>query len=114
MIDRALRPNPRYPPLYDNYLDQYYAIGQYDRLISTFRRTVRDQLSWNYMLLAMSYAQLGRQADAASASADLQRRYADFSFERMLSDFGGIRDEATLAHYVDGIRKAGLRECATP
>ena len=35
-------------------------------------------------------------------------------FERMLSEFGGIRDEPTLTHYLDGARKAGLRDCATP
>jgi len=34
--------------------------------------------------------------------------------ERWLSDFGEIRDEPTLGHYLDGVRKAGLRECATP
>ena len=32
--------------------------------------------------------------------------------ERALSELSGIRDNATLAHYLDGVRKAGLRECA--
>jgi hypothetical protein len=65
------------------------------------------------MLLAMSYAQLGRLADRATAVAELQRRYPDFSVERMLSDFGGIRHEPTLAQYLDGARKADLHDCAT-
>jgi hypothetical protein len=29
------------------------------------------------------------------------------------SDFGGIPDQPTLGQYLDGIRKAGLNECAT-
>ncbi len=33
--------------------------------------------------------------------------------ERMFSDFGGIEDRPTLAHYLEGARKAGLSECAT-
>ncbi len=33
--------------------------------------------------------------------------------ERFLSDFGAIPHQPTLAHYLDGVRKAGLRECAT-
>ena len=48
------------------------------------------------------------------AEPELLRRYPDFSLERGLSDFGGIRNEATLALYLDGARKAGLRDCATP
>ena len=30
-----------------------------------------------------------------------------------MSDFGGIPDQPTLALYLDGVRKAGLNECAT-
>jgi hypothetical protein len=65
------------------------------------------------MILAMSYAQLGRKADTASAVAELRRRYPDFSLERAFSDFGAIQDPPTLEHYLDGVRKAGLSECAT-
>ena len=63
----------------------------------------------------MSYAQLGRQTDAEAvkAKAELLRRYPEFSMERFMSDFGGIPDQPTLALYLDGVRKAGLNECAT-
>jgi hypothetical protein len=33
--------------------------------------------------------------------------------ERALSDYGAIKDPATLAHYMEGARKARLSECAT-
>src|SRR5690242_10629326 len=41
------------------------------------------------------------------------RTLTDFSLERALSDFGTIRNEPTLAHYLDGAHKAGLHDCAT-
>jgi hypothetical protein len=34
--------------------------------------------------------------------------------ERAISEFGTIKDQSTLARYLDGARKAALRECATP
>jgi hypothetical protein len=33
--------------------------------------------------------------------------------ERFLSDFGALPHQPTLALYLDGVRKAGLRDCAT-
>jgi tetratricopeptide (TPR) repeat protein len=113
MINRAYRLNPHYPALYDTYTDPFYAVGQYDEVIIRTRRLRGEVPTWPEMVLALSYAQLGQQKDAAAAMAELSRRFPDPSFERMLSEFGGIRDEATLAHYLDGARKAGLRECAT-
>ena len=41
------------------------------------------------------------------------RRFPDCSFERLLSEFGAIRDEATLLLYLDGASKVSLRDCAT-
>jgi TolB-like protein/Tfp pilus assembly protein PilF len=113
MMERALRLNPRYPPLYDYFVDPFYAVGRYDQAIATVRRLVADQLPWNYLILAMSYAQLGKQADTVAAVDELRRRYPDFSLERALSDFGTINDQPMLERYMDGVRKAGLNECAT-
>jgi hypothetical protein len=49
-----------------------------------------------------------------AAKAELLRRYPNFSLERMLNDFGDFPDQPSLAPYLDGVRKAGLNECATP
>jgi len=114
MINRAFRLNPHYPPWYNAAMDPYYAVGQYDQVIAMARRTVGDVLVWGQFVLALSYAQLGRRSDTIAALAELQRHYPDFSTERFFSDFGGpIPDQPTMAHYLDGARKAGLRECAT-
>ena len=113
LINRAFRLNPRYPDYYNNITDPFYATGRYDEVITRTRRKKGEVYVWTQAVLAMSYAQLSRQAEATAAKVELLRRYPDFSVERALSDFGGISDEPTLAHYLDGARKAGLNECAT-
>ena len=114
MIDRAFRLNPHYPDWYNDFVDPFYATGRYEQVVMMTRRKRGDVPKWSYMVVAMSYAQLGRQTEAAAALTELLRLYPDCTFERMFSDFGGVKDQATLALYVDGARKAGLRDCATP
>ena len=113
MMDRAFRLNPHYPSHYNAAVDAYYATGRFDRVITMVRRTTGEPLLWAQMVLAMSYGQLGLHTDGEAAKAELFRRYPDFSWERFMSDFGGIPDQPTLALYLDGVRKAGLNECAT-
>jgi adenylate cyclase len=113
MVNRAFRLNPHYPDWYNNFVDPFYVANQYDQVITMTRRKRGDVFAWNYVVLALSYAQLGRRADAAAAVNELSQRYPDFSLERALSDFGTIRHEATLALYLDGARKAGLHDCAS-
>jgi tetratricopeptide (TPR) repeat protein len=112
LINRASRLDPYSSNYYHNYVDPFYATGQYEEVIARLlKTTVRG--AWFQMLLAGSYARLGRQAEAAAVLADLSRLYPDPSMERLFSDFGGIKDPETLAHYLEGARKAGLSECAT-
>jgi hypothetical protein len=69
---------------------------------------------WTQIVLTLSYAQLGRRTDVAAAVTELLGRFPDFSFERAGSELGApIKHEPTLALYLDGVRKAGLNECAT-
>jgi tetratricopeptide (TPR) repeat protein len=113
MADRMFRLNPNYPPFYNFATDPYYATGQYDRVPALVLRNAGDVTAWSWWELAMSYAQLGRQTDTATAMTELRRRYPDFSMERFLSDFGPIPDKSVREHYMEGTHKAGLRECAT-
>jgi TolB-like protein/Flp pilus assembly protein TadD len=112
LINRAFRLHPDVPDYYYYYVHPFYATGQYEEVIARVRKEPVP-LTWSQMLLAMSYARLGRQAEAAAAVAELSRLYPDFSMERALSDYGAIKDPATLTHYMEGSRKAGLNECAT-
>jgi TolB-like protein/class 3 adenylate cyclase/Tfp pilus assembly protein PilF len=113
MVDRAFRLNPHHPDWYNLMADAAYATGQYNQAIAMLRRFTGDLPVWSIWLLAISDAQLGQQKDAAAAMAELSRRFPDPSFERMLSEFGGIRDEAVLARYLEGAHKASMRDCAT-
>jgi tetratricopeptide (TPR) repeat protein len=113
MMERAFRLNPHYPVFYNYAVDPYYATGQFRQVITLVRRTLGEPCLWCQMELAMSYAELGRQTDAEAAKAELLRRYPEYSMERFLSEQGGIPDQPTLALYLDGVRKAGLNECAT-
>lgn len=116
MIDRANRLNPRQRCSYDGLVDPYSGAGQYDQVITRARRlsAAESKNPWIQMVLAMSYEQLGRHAEAEAVSAELSQFFLDCSFERILSEFGGIPDKSVRAEYLDGARKAGLRDCATP
>jgi predicted Zn-dependent protease len=114
MVDRAFRLNPHHPDWYNLVADAACTTGQYTRAVAMLRGFAGDLPVWSIWLLAISDAQLGQQKDAAVAVAELSQHYSDFSMERAFSDFGSIRDQPTLAHYLDGARKAGLRERATP
>ncbi len=70
-IRRAFRLNPHYPDWYNNCVDAFYATGQYDEVIAMTLRKRGEVLLWNQMLLAMSYAQLGRHAETQVAVGEL-------------------------------------------
>lgn len=114
MLDRAFRLNPRYPVLYTYFLDNFYIIGQYDKVVALVRGTPGDVLPWNYMLLAMALGQLGRPAEVEAAKADLRKSYPDFSMERLFSDFGGTDYPPVVSLYIDHLARIGLAGCATP
>jgi tetratricopeptide (TPR) repeat protein len=90
LINRASRLSPNTPDAYYAYVDPFYATGRYEETVARVKITAFAP--WNQMLLAGSYARLGRQADAAAVLAELSRLYPDPSMERLFSDFGGIKD----------------------
>ena len=96
MINRAYRLNPHYPGYYDYYTDPFYIVGQYDEVITRARRQRGELAIWPQMVLAIAYAQSGRQSESSTEVTGLLRRLPDFSFERILSESGGIRDQPTL------------------
>src|SRR6266851_2135763 len=115
MADRAVRINPHYPNFYIGYLSLAYLNGgRYEQALAVLRRqSVTSMGRGNLLRLAMSYAQLGQEAEAAAAAAELRRRFPGWSAEKYLSDTGTVANLADLEHYLGGIRKAALRECKT-
>jgi len=115
MADRAVRLNPHYPNFYTAFLSEAYVNGgRYEQALAVLsRQSVAGMGRGSLQRLAMSYAQLGREAEAAAAVGEFRRRFPGWSAEKHLSDTGTFANLADLEHYLNDIRKAGVRECMT-
>jgi tetratricopeptide (TPR) repeat protein len=106
---KAFRLNPFPASWYYLTLGQaQYAAGDYDAAVKTLRREETYRTS-SRRFLAASLAQLGR-LDEARAEADLFLVGNPHFTIRHWAETEPFRDAATLAHFVDGYRKAGLPE----
>jgi adenylate cyclase len=108
-IQRAMRLNPVYPDwyLYALGAGQYHA-HQFEQAIDTLR-SARPVTNLVRMYLAASYAQLGRDDEAAQTAAELLQSNPQFSGRGQAEASGYLGEEAR-AHFLDGVHKAGLPE----
>ncbi|MGN8118597.1 winged helix-turn-helix domain-containing tetratricopeptide repeat protein [Labrys sp. 22185] len=108
-IRKAFRLNPFPPSWYYLTLGQaQYAAGDYEAAIETLRRDETYRTS-SRRFLAASLAQLGR-LDEARAEVELFLVGNPHFTIRHWARTEPFRDAATLEHFVDGCRKAGLPE----
>jgi len=108
-IRKAFRLNPFPASWYYLTLGQaQYAAGDYGAAIETLRRDETYRTS-SRRFLAASLAQLGRLDEARAEVALFLIGNPDFS-TRHWAATEPFRDAATLEHFVDGFRKAGLPE----
>jgi TolB-like protein len=106
-VRKAFRLNPFPASWYYLVLGQaQYAAGDYEAAVETLRRDETYRTS-SRRFLAASLAQLGR-LDAARAEAELFLVANPQFSTRHWAATEPFRDAATLAHFVDGFRKAGL------
>lgn len=106
-IGKAFRLNPFPASWYYLILGQaQYAAGDYKAAIETLRRDETYRTS-SRRFLAASLAQLGR-LDEARAEAELFLVGNPHFSIRHWAATEPFRDAATLAHFIDGCRKAGL------
>ncbi|WP_454849957.1 winged helix-turn-helix domain-containing tetratricopeptide repeat protein [Rhizobium binxianense] len=106
---KAFRLNPFPASWYYLTLGQaQYAAGDYEAAVETLRREETYRTS-SRRFLAASLAQLGR-LDEARAEAELFLVGNPHFTTRHWAATEPFRDAATLAHFVDGYRKAGLPE----
>ncbi|MBX5150287.1 adenylate cyclase [Rhizobium lentis] len=106
-VRKAFRLNPFPAGWYYLALGQaQYAAGQYEAAVETLRHDETYRTS-SLRFLAASLAQLGRLDEARAETALFLVANPDFSTAHwaMTEPF---RDPATLEHFVDGFRKAGL------
>jgi TolB-like protein/class 3 adenylate cyclase/Flp pilus assembly protein TadD len=115
LVERAFRLNPHPPASYYTHAKHpYYYARQFEKAIAVIKAKGDQPHGGDLNVLAMSYAQLGRD-DEARQAATLSRQLEDWSAEREL---GATREfapaaAANRALFLDGWRKAGLQLCAT-
>jgi tetratricopeptide (TPR) repeat protein len=113
LADRAVRINPNYPDWYEfNLMLAYFYGGQYDQALAATRSNLNPSI-YDYVYRPLTYVQLGREADAATASTELLQRDPAYSAERFLSDTGTFAREVELNRFLDSNENAGLPVCAT-
>jgi len=83
----------------------YYLKQRYADAVGVLERNVRRRLDnpFDYAVLAASYAQLGRLAEATHAAETVRRLHPFFS-----ETFGQFRNPADTARIAEGLRKVGL------
>jgi adenylate cyclase len=101
--------NPLSPNWYAEFLGlAYYQAGQYEEAIVALKPLLH--LGWKSVphRLAASYAQLGRMDAARAQAAEVLKIKPDFSIATFTkTQF--YKNSTDLEHYLDGVRKAGLK-----
>jgi len=113
LLKRAIRLNPFPPPVYFVSLGRsYHSLGRHEEAIEAFRKALQRNPDFLYahLFLASVYSLLGRELQARAAAAEVLRIDPQFSLERFTKIYAKLtRDPDGLKHFVDGLRKAGLK-----
>jgi adenylate cyclase len=113
-LDKALRLSPRdqlgWAFLY-GVAQAHFAAERYEQAVDWAKRSLELRADWlpPYAAIAASYAHLGRVDEARSAVQELARINPDFSLAG-LRLFLLSADPGFLQRWLDGLRKAGLKE----
>jgi adenylate cyclase len=106
LLKNAMRLNPFYPDQYLWHLGgAYFNLKRYDEAIQTIHGMQNP--TEGRRLLAASYGQLGRIEEARAEAAKVLQAHPDFSLDRWAA-VQPDKDSADVAHFVEGLRKAGL------
>ncbi len=110
-IKQAMRLNPRYGPEYPLALGWAYVIaGRYEEALVPLQQALplmpnNLELQW---ALVICYVELGREAEARAAAAEMLRINPQFSTEAV-RPFMPNKDPARTEHQLAALRKAGLK-----
>ena len=110
LIQHAAQRNPRYPINYPFLIGQcYFAMGRYGEAIAAFEQALDKNalLGRGLLLLAASYAQAGRLADARSTVKELEAMGQRLSLRRIEPTILFARSEHR-ARVIEGLRLAGV------
>jgi TolB-like protein/predicted Zn-dependent protease len=112
LINRAMRLSPYYPA---NYL---FALGNAHRMMGNYDEAIAALKAWRdrspnspfpYDMLAITYAEAGREKEARAAAAELLKVKPDFTL-KWLAKLLMFKDPAENKHFLDVLRKLGIPE----
>jgi TolB-like protein len=114
-FDAAMRLSPRDPKTWQLFTfkaSALYHLRRYEETVACAREATRhptSDLIWPFVHLAGACAHLGQLDEAAFAIRELQRRKPGLTLSSLRAwPNNQLKSAATLAHILDGLRKAGL------
>jgi adenylate cyclase len=112
LIEKAKRLNPFYPFYYTLYVGQaHFTMGRFEDAATIITRSIahNPESLPAHFYLAACYGQLGENALARGALAEVRRISPDFSIARVRT-IAAYKRAADLDLLIEGLRKAGLPE----
>ena len=112
LLQTAMRLDPFYPAWYESYLgDAFFHIGQYEEAITVLKRGAERNPNYPAfpLIIAASYAMLGREEEAGAAAAEVLRINPRFTLKAYAAHLPYINKEH-LDQSLTAFRKAGLPE----
>jgi adenylate cyclase len=112
LIEKAMRLNPFYPFYYILYVGSAcLTMGRYEEALEPLKRSVahNPEATPTHLYLAACLGHLGKDEPAREALAEVLRIYPGFS-TAWVRTFFPYKRTADLDRFLDGLRKAGLRE----
>jgi adenylate cyclase len=111
MIKKAIRLNPFPPNIYFQYLGSAYVnTGQYEKAIVAYKKALigePDNLFARIGLVA-AYSLLGHNDEALAEAEEVRRIAPKFSLD-YFEKITPTKNRVGLEHYIDALRKAGLK-----
>jgi TolB-like protein/Flp pilus assembly protein TadD len=109
-IKKAIRLNPFPPYYYYMALSRCHRMkGQYDKALAEIKKSTQVAPNWwgNYLMMAVNYAFMDRQEEAAAAAKKVLELNPNFSVEPYLKAMP-YKNPAEIKIVIDAMRKAGL------
>jgi adenylate cyclase len=111
MVEKAMRLNPRYPPVYLLQLSLAYRMaGRYEEALVPGKKvlTLIPNSAPAHFNLTVIYSELGREEEARAMAAEMLRLNPNFSLE-VFKDYLPFKDPAVLQRHLEALRRAGLK-----
>ena len=108
----VMRLDPFHPPVYTQYLgNSYYLVGDYETAAKLLQSAALRMPSYRpvFVWLAAAAAQVGRDAEARTAAAEVLRLQPEFTIASWLG-FLRLAKPEDAHRLAEGLRKAGLPE----